>query len=86
MKMARYKDRIGLLLVITVVAVYISTCVPMPTSLLHSSHAVTAFFSHSAHSLGPVLMASLWRHQLAPESDLFASGTDRINRLCSRIC
>jgi hypothetical protein len=33
-----------------------------------------------------VLAASLWRPQSMAGSGWFASGTDRINRLCSRIC
>jgi len=84
--MARYRNSIGLLLVIAVVALYVSTCVPMPKSVLHSSHAFTSGFLATAHAFGPVLAASLWRHQVAAGPEWLASGTDLINRICSRIC
>lgn len=83
--MARYRDSIGFLLIVAVVALYVSTCVPMPKSVLHSSHSVAAFFN-SAPGIGPVLVASLWRPHLTASPDLFSSGTDLINRICSRIC
>jgi hypothetical protein len=84
--MARYKSSVGLFLIVAVVALFVSTCVPMPKSFLHGSHSVAAVFFHSANNFGPVLSASLWRPQFMASSEWFASGTDRINRLCSRIC
>jgi len=85
-EMFAYRNSIGLLLIIAVVAVFVSTCVPMPKSLLHSTHAVTAGFLASVHSFGPVLTASLWRHHVSAGPEWLASGTDLINRICSRIC
>ncbi len=85
-EMSRYRNSIGLLVVIAVVALFVSTCVPMPKSVLHSSHAVTAGFLTTAHAFGPVLTASLWRHHVAAGPEWLASGTDLINRICSRIC
>jgi hypothetical protein len=84
--MARYKRGIGLLLVVAVVALYVSTCVPMPKLVRHSSHSLTAVFFHSANTFGPALVASLWRPHLTASPDSIASGTDLINRICSRIC
>jgi hypothetical protein len=83
--MARYRSSIGLLLTVAVVALFVSTCVPMPKSVLHVSHAVTAALITS-HTFGPVLTATLWRHHLAAGPEWLASGTDLINRICSRIC
>jgi hypothetical protein len=84
--MTRYRNSIGLFLVMAVVALYVSTCVPMPKSVLHSSHALTVVFLHSATAFGPVLVTSLWRPHLNAGPDSIASGTDLINRICSRIC
>ena len=84
--MIRYRSSIGLLLVMAVVALFVSTCVPMPKSLLHTSHAVTAAFITTAHAFGPVFTASLWRQHLTAGPEWIASGTDLINRICSRIC
>ncbi len=85
-EMSRYRNSIGLLLIVAVVALFVSTCVPMPKSVLHSAHAVTAGVLASVHSFGPTLTASLWRHHVATGPEWLASGTDLINRICSRIC
>ncbi len=84
--MARYRNSIGLLLIVAVVAVFVSTCVPMPKSVLHSSHAVTAGFLASFPSIGHLLTASLWRQHVPAGPEWLASGTDLINRICARIC
>jgi len=84
--MAQHKTGIGLLLVVTVVALFVSTCVPMPVSVLHNSHHLTSIAFHSTPASGITLAASLWRPNLVVSTESPASGTDLINRLCSRIC
>src|SRR6185369_4517306 len=83
--MAQHKTGIGLLLVVTVVALFVSTCVPMPVSVLHRSRRRTGLAFHSTRAAGVVLAASLWRSNLVVSTESPASGTDLINRLCSRI-
>jgi hypothetical protein len=84
--MRRHKSSIGLLLVITVVGLFVSTCVPMPKSVLHSTHAFTAIVLHSTAISGVSLSASLWKPYVAVNTGSPSSGTELINLLCSRLC
>jgi hypothetical protein len=74
------------MLVTAVVALFVSACVPMPKSVLHNSHTVAAVTVPAAQAFGAALSATSWRPQLMPSNELAASGTELINRLCSRIC
>jgi hypothetical protein len=76
---------IGVALILAVLTIFISSGVPMPKSVLSGKQRATFFSMYFSVTTG-ILALAMVLFQLSPDERFQPSGTELINRLCSRIC
>lgn len=81
----RFKIAIGLSLILAVLGMFFSAGVPMTKSVLNAKHLSSVFLLHATVALVAPVTAMLSSEYISDVAHP-TSGTELINRLCSRIC